>query len=76
MYLCIIKQQSNNARLKKTRIMVTFSNISKETKAEIAIKMVVFDAIEKGHTSADQLCEYMKSEVFMNAVRNYINLMK
>jgi len=56
--------------------MATFSNLSKEAKAEIAIQMVIMDAIEKGHTNTSELCEYMKSDVFMSAVRNYINLMQ
>ncbi len=56
--------------------MTTFSNLSKKAKAEMAIQMVIMDAIEKGHTNTDELCEYMKSEVFMSAVENYITLMK
>jgi hypothetical protein len=36
--------------------------------------MVIMDAIEKGHTNATELIEYMKSEVFEKAVKNYINL--
>lgn len=38
--------------------------------------MVIMDAIEKGHTNTNEICEYMKSEVFMCAVENYINLMQ
>ena len=56
--------------------MTTFSNLSKEAKAEIAIQMVIMDAIEKGHTSTAEICEYMESDVFESAVGNYINLMK
>ena len=56
--------------------MTNFSNLSQETKAQAAIQMVIMDAIEKGHTNPAELCEYMKSEVFMKAVSNYINLMQ
>lgn len=42
-----------------------------ETITSIAIEMVILDAIEKGHTNASELVEYMKSEVFKNAVKNY-----
>ena len=49
-------------------------NLSNETKTQTAIQMVIMDAIEKGHTNSNELIEYMKSEVFEKAVKNYINL--
>ena len=49
-------------------------NLSKETKTEVAMKMVIMDAIEKGHTNKNDLVDYMKSEVFEKAVRNYISM--
>lgn len=51
-----------------------FSNISNETKVQFAIQMVIMDAIENGHTNPDELCEYMKSETFENAVKSYLQL--
>ena len=53
----------------------SFSNLSKQQKAEYAIQMVIIDAIEKGHTDACEICEYMKSEVFSVAVERYISMM-
>jgi hypothetical protein len=42
------------------------------TTTQAAIQMVIMDAIEKGHTNSNELIEYMKSEVFENAVKNYV----
>ena len=55
--------------------MNAFAKVTPETKAQIAIQLVVMDAIKKGHTEHGQILEYMKSEVFENAVKRYINLM-
>lgn len=49
-------------------------NLSNETKTQTAIQMVIMDAIEKGHTKANELTEYMKSEVFEKSVKNYISM--
>ena len=49
-------------------------NLSIETKTQTAIQMVFMDAIEKGHTNAKDLIDYMKSEVFEKSVKNYIAL--
>ena len=49
-------------------------NLSNETKTQTAIQIVIMDAIEKGHTNANELIEYMKSEVFEKAVKNYISM--
>lgn len=48
--------------------------ISIELATEKAIQMVIMDAIEKGHTDKNELVAYMQSEVFENAVQNYISL--
>jgi hypothetical protein len=48
--------------------------LSNKTKTQTAIQMVIMDAIEKGHTSANELIDYMKSEVFEKAVKNYISM--
>jgi hypothetical protein len=47
-------------------------NLSNETKTQAAIQMVIMDAIEKGHTNAKDLIDFMKSEIFEKAVQNYI----
>jgi hypothetical protein len=47
------------------------NNLSNQTKTELAVKMVILDAIEKGHTNTNELIEYMSSETFKNAVNNY-----
>lgn len=68
MYLgCIFGYQ-----LKETNM----TTLSKASKTEIAIQMVIMDAIEKGHTNTSELIEYMKSLVFQNAVKSYLSLMK
>jgi hypothetical protein len=48
--------------------------ISQATKTELAIQMVIMDAIEKGHTNPSELAAYMESEVFERAVGNYISM--
>ena len=49
--------------------------ISKETKTEIAVKMVILEAKEKGKTNTNMLIDYMRSDVFKNAVNDYISMM-
>lgn len=49
-------------------------NLSIEAKTESAMKMVIMDAMEKGHINQSELMEYMKSEVFEKQVKNYIAL--
>ena len=48
--------------------------ISIELATEKAIQVVIMDAIEKGHTDKNELMAYMQSEVFANAVKNYVSL--
>ena len=50
------------------------ANLSNEKRTEIAINMVILDAIEKGHTNTQELISYMKSKVFDEAVKNYIKI--
>ena len=50
-------------------------NLSNATKTTTAIQLTVMDAIEKGHTNADELIEYMKTETFGKAVKTYVSLM-
>jgi hypothetical protein len=51
------------------------NTLSTQTKTQTAIQMVIMDAIEKGHTNANELIDYMKSEVFETAVKNYISML-
>ena len=53
-----------------------FNGLSKEIKTEKAIQLVIMDAFEKGHTNLDEIVEYMKSEVFENSVKGYLELME
>ena len=50
-------------------------NLSIKTKTQTAIQMVIMDAIEKGHTNTNELIDYMKSNVFEKAVKNYISIL-
>jgi hypothetical protein len=52
-----------------------FTNLSKETKVETAVQLVILDAIEKGLTTVSEAVNYMKSEAFENSVKGYLNLM-
>jgi hypothetical protein len=49
--------------------------ITKETKITMAIQLVVMDAMEKGHTDTEEIIEYMKTDVFHKAVKNYVAIM-
>lgn len=50
------------------------ANLSIQAKTEIAVQMVIMDAIEKGHTNTNELVAYMKSQVFEKAVTEYISI--
>jgi hypothetical protein len=51
--------------------------LSKEEKANLAAQMVIMDAIEKrGNIPTNEMIAFMNSEVFMNAVKGYLELMK
>jgi hypothetical protein len=49
-------------------------NLSNETKTHYAIQLVIMDAIEKGKTDSKNLIAYMQTNVFKNAVKNYLDL--
>lgn len=49
---------------------------SNNTITEKAIELVIMDAIEKGHTKANELAEYMKSNIFAHAVKNYKRMLE
>ncbi len=53
---------------------MTNAEITIGTKLEIAVQLVIMDAIEKGHTDKKDLIAYMSSETFNNAVENYLSL--
>lgn len=55
--------------------MNIFNSLSQQSKAEISIKLVLLDAIERGLTTASQAIEYMKTETFMAAVNQYLGMM-
>ena len=55
--------------------MKAFKNTTDKTKVEIAVKMVIMDAMAKGHTDKNELIAYMQSETFEKAVKVYIDLM-
>jgi hypothetical protein len=44
--------------------------------AEIAIQLVITDAISKGHTNISEIKEFMKTDIFSKAVENYITLLE
>lgn len=60
---CIFTYQLNENDMK---------NLTIKTKTEVAIQMVIIDAIEKGHTNTSEIIEYMRSSTFENAVKNYL----
>lgn len=53
----------------------TMTVLSKEEKTKVAVKLVIMDAIEKGHTNKKELIAYMNSGVFDRAVKRYVSLM-
>ena len=44
------------------------------TVAQLAIDMVIMDAIERGHTDANGLIRYMNTTTFEKAVKSYISM--
>jgi len=52
-----------------------FTNLSKETKVETAVQLVILDAIERGLTTVYEAVNYMKSESFETSVKGYLTLM-
>jgi len=44
------------------------------TTAQLAIDMVIMDAIERGHTDTNDLIRYMNTTTFENAVKRYISM--
>lgn len=55
--------------------MIVFTGLSNEKKHDIAAKLVVMDAIEKGHTNKAEIIEYVKSDTFKKAVKSYVSMM-
>jgi glycine betaine/choline ABC-type transport system substrate-binding protein len=50
-------------------------NLSTQAQIEVAMQMVIMDAIERGNTDIAGLTEYMGSETFKQAVKRYIEMM-
>jgi len=44
------------------------------TAAQLAIDMVIMDAIERGHTDPNDLIRYMNTTTFEKAVKSYISM--
>ncbi len=53
-----------------------FAKASEQTKVEIAAQLVIMDAIERGLTTTDQAVQYIKSDVFMQSLTRYLELIK
>lgn len=51
-------------------------NASFETKIKMAMQLVIMDAMEKGHTSKEELESYMETLTFKKSVEGYLKLMK
>ena len=66
-YIC--KEQT----LKPITMTNPIATLSKEAQLELALKMVILDAIEKGHIEKAELINYMNSQVCANAVASYLN---
>ena len=51
--------------------------LSKEEKAKLAAQMAIMDSIEKkGNIPTNEMIAFMSSETFMNAVKNYLEVIK
>lgn len=50
------------------------SKLTEGMKIELATKLAIFDALEKGHTAPAELVPYMNTETFMKCVQNYLAL--
>jgi len=57
---------------KKNQRIMTASNNSK---MQLAVQMVIMDAIEKGHTNSNELIDYMQSDVFATAAKSYFEML-
>ena len=66
MYLCKV----NKTNTQKLNDMTT------ATKYEIAIQLVIIDAIERGLTTAAEAVEYMATDIFLCQVENYVTLIE
>ena len=52
------------------------NNSVTETTAQLAIDMVIMDAIEKGQTNPADFVRYMNTTIFDNAVKRYLVLIE
>ena len=53
----------------------SISQLSEEKRTEVAMQMVIMDAMEKGHTNKDEIIQFMSSLVFEKQVNEYKALM-
>lgn len=75
-YLCIIKKAKAINHTLNLKVMANvFQNLTIEQKTEYAMQIVLLDAIERGATTKNDLIQYMKSDVFTEAVKAYVSMM-
>ena len=48
---------------------------SNNSKMQLAVQMIIMDAIEKGHTNSNELIDYMQSDVFATAAKSYFEML-
>lgn len=65
LYLCGVLRMIHNQTKKIMALQIAI---------ETAVKMTILDAIEKGHTSPEELSAYMQSPVFEAACARYVAL--
>ena len=70
-YLCIKKSNKKHSQQNLHKIMKTSNN----SKMQLAVQMVIMDAIEKGHTNSNELIAYMQSDVFATAAKSYFEML-
>ena len=65
-------QTNKNIYTQNLHKIMTASNNSK---MQLAVQMVIMDAIEKGHTNSNELIDYMQSDVFATAAKSYFEML-
>ena len=70
-YLCTKKSNKYLNKQNLHKIMT----ISNNSKMQLAVQMVIMDAIEKGHTNSNELIDYMQSDVFATAAKSYFEML-
>lgn len=75
MLIIVFKLYLYMTNTKLTNGIMKSLEMSIATKTELAMKMVILDAIEKGHTNKNDLINYMAIKPFESAVKSYISFM-